>query len=207
MERVPSTGRRRRGGGALAAAPSAAAAPLTVAFGRELEVEIRGGAARASFAELCAQDVRGRALGAADYALASRVSALFLADIPVLGPTSRNEARRFVHLVDALYENNVRLYASAAAPPAELFAPLLAAAASTEAVDGAEVAVDGGLAARACVVERRRAAVDGGAPSFAVAPVGGAYERDGELSSFFTAKDEGFACRRTLSRLKEMCGT
>ena len=195
-------------GGALAAAPSAAAAPLAVAFGRELEVEIRGGAARASFAELCAQDVRGRALGAADYlALASRVSALFLADIPVLGPTSRNEARRFVHLVDALYENNVRLYASAAAPPAELFAPLLAAAASTEAVDGAEVAVDGGLAARACVVESGGAAVDGGAPSFAVAPVGGAYERDGELSSFFTAKDEGFACRRTLSRLKEMCGT
>ena len=149
----------------------------------------RSAAARArDFAELCAQDVRGRALGAADYlALASRVSALFLADIPVLGPTSRNEARRFVHLVDALYENNVRLYASAAAPPAELFAPLLAAAASTEAVDGAEVAVDGGLAARACVVESG-GAVDGGAPSFAVAPVGGAYERDGELSSFFTAR-------------------
>ena len=140
-------------------------------------------------------------------ALASRVSALFLADIPVLGPTSRNAARRFVHLVDALYENNVRLYASAAAPPAELCAPRRAAAASTEAVDGAEVAVDGGLAALDDAGAGGEASVDGDAPSFAVAPVGGAYERDGELSSFFTAKDEGFACRRTLSRLKEMCGT
>ena len=49
---------------------------------------------------------------------------------------------------------------------------------------------------------------DAGAASlpFSVAPVGGCYSVDGELASFFTAKDEAFMLRRTLSRLTEMCG-
>ena len=38
------------------------------------------------------------------------------------------------------------------------------------------------------------------------APVGGRYRVDGELASFFTAADEQFMVRRTLSRLVEMCG-
>ena len=42
------------------------------------------------------------------------------------------------------------------------------------------------------------------APSFAEAPVGGRYRVDGELASFFTAKDERFMLKRTLSRLTEM---
>ena len=41
-------------------------------------------------------------------------------------------------------------------------------------------------------------------PSFAEAPVGGRFRVDGELASFFTAKDESFMLQRTLSRLVEM---
>ena len=41
-------------------------------------------------------------------------------------------------------------------------------------------------------------------PSFAEAPVAGSYRVDGELAAFFTAKDEGFMLKRTLSRLTEM---
>ncbi len=76
-----------------------------------------GGAARAGFFDLC-----GRALGPADYlALAGAVRVLILEDIPQLGRSNYNEARRFVTLVDALYEARVRLICSAAAPPEMLY--------------------------------------------------------------------------------------
>ncbi|MFD1704860.1 cell division protein ZapE [Methylopila henanensis] len=75
------------------------------------------GVARASFADLC-----GKPLGAADYiALARRHHTLVLDDVPTLDETRRNEARRFMTLVDALYEHNVKLVASAEAPPDELW--------------------------------------------------------------------------------------
>jgi cell division protein ZapE len=77
----------------------------------------RGGVARAGFDDLC-----GRPLGPADYlALAEEVEVLILSDIPVLSRAQSNEAKRFVTLVDALYEARVRLVASAEAPPDALY--------------------------------------------------------------------------------------
>ena len=74
------------------------------------------GVARASFADLC-----GKPLGAGDYlALARAVRVLVLTDVPVLDRAHGNEARRFVTLVDALYEAGVRLIASAEAEPEAL---------------------------------------------------------------------------------------
>lgn len=86
--------------------------------GRELVIpEFRAGVGRISFAELC-----GRPLGPADYlALAEALEVLVLDDVPVLRPAQANEAKRFVTLVDALYEARVRLVASAAAPPESLY--------------------------------------------------------------------------------------
>jgi hypothetical protein len=79
--------------------------------------EYRNGVARASFADLCE-----RPLGPGDYlALAEAVDVLILSDIPVLTPAKSNEAKRFVTLIDALYEARVRLIASAAAPPQALY--------------------------------------------------------------------------------------
>ncbi|WP_085881610.1 cell division protein ZapE [Oceanibacterium hippocampi] len=73
--------------------------------------------ARFRFEELCA-----RPLGAADYlALAERYHSIVLTGIPKLGPEKRNEAKRFVTLIDVLYENRVNLIASADAPPAALY--------------------------------------------------------------------------------------
>jgi cell division protein ZapE len=75
------------------------------------------GVARASFADLCMQP-----LGASDYlALADRFHTLILDDIPVMNYARRNEARRFVTLIDSLYEAGVKLVASAEAAPAELY--------------------------------------------------------------------------------------
>ncbi|MDA0996603.1 MAG: cell division protein ZapE [Proteobacteria bacterium] len=75
------------------------------------------GAAFASFEELCAQP-----LGPGDFlAIAERFHTLFLDGVPKLGPANRNEAKRFVTLIDALYEAKVNLVCSAAVPPTELY--------------------------------------------------------------------------------------
>lgn len=71
----------------------------------------------ASFAELCE-----RPLGPADYlAIAGRFDVLLLAGIPGMNPTKRNEAKRFVTLIDALYEHKVKLICSAERPPEDLY--------------------------------------------------------------------------------------
>jgi len=73
--------------------------------------------ARAGFADLCAKP-----LGPADYlAIADAVDVLILDDVPALSRARNNEAKRFVTLVDALYEAKVRLIVSAAAEPDSLY--------------------------------------------------------------------------------------
>ena len=97
----------------------AAPAPVDVAVGsRTLHVPCAAGrVARFSFADLC-----NRPLGAADYlALTERFHTLFLDGVPVLAPNRRNEARRFMTLVDALYERRMMLFLSAAAPAERLY--------------------------------------------------------------------------------------
>ena len=75
------------------------------------------GVARASFYDLC-----GKPLGPADYlALADTARVLVLENIPQLGRSNFNEAKRFVTLIDALYEAKVRLICSAAAAPEFLY--------------------------------------------------------------------------------------
>lgn len=60
--------------------------------------------------------------GAVDYlALATHFHTLVVSGIPRLGPQNRNEAKRFVTLIDALYEHKATLVCSAAAPPEELY--------------------------------------------------------------------------------------
>ncbi|GAA6181566.1 cell division protein ZapE [Shimia sp. NS0008-38b] len=77
----------------------------------------RNGVARASFFDLC-----GKMLGPGDYlAIATAVKVLILEDIPTLSRNNFNEAKRFVTLIDALYEANVRLICSAAAEPEMLY--------------------------------------------------------------------------------------
>ena len=75
------------------------------------------GVAVFSFKRLC-----GEARGAADYlAIAQRFHTVIIVGIPVLGPEKRNEAARFVTLIDALYEHKVKLLAAADAEPAALY--------------------------------------------------------------------------------------
>jgi cell division protein ZapE len=75
------------------------------------------GAARFSFADLCEKP-----LGARDFlAIAGRFQTIFIDRIPVLDRAHRNEVKRFILLIDTLYDRHVRLVASAAAPPLRLY--------------------------------------------------------------------------------------
>lgn len=86
--------------------------------GRHLRVEREAaGVARFRFEELCA-----RPLGSRDYlTIAATFHTVILEDIPQLTPDKRNEAARFVALIDALYEARVKLVASAATEPEQLY--------------------------------------------------------------------------------------
>lgn len=87
-------------------------------LGRRIEFpHATGGLLRASFASLCSV-----ALGPNDYlALAERFHTVFLDGVPRLTPNRREEARRFVILVDALYEARTKLIVLAEAEPVKLY--------------------------------------------------------------------------------------
>ena len=91
---------------------------IEVGPGRRLHVpKSLKGVAVFSFKRLCAE-----ARGAADYlAVARRYHTVIIVGIPVMGPEMRNEAARFVTLVDALYEHKVKLLTAADAEPEQLY--------------------------------------------------------------------------------------
>jgi len=75
------------------------------------------GVARFAFAELCEQP-----LGTVDYlALAHKFHTILIDAIPVLAPAQRDVARRFVNLIDTLYDSRTGLVVSAAAEPGGLY--------------------------------------------------------------------------------------
>ena len=86
--------------------------------GRRLRFKARaGGVMREEFANLC-----GKALGPADYlAIARSFHTVMVDHIPELDTSKRNEAKRFVTLIDALYERKVKLIASAAVDPEAIY--------------------------------------------------------------------------------------
>ncbi|MFB0611563.1 cell division protein ZapE [Aurantiacibacter poecillastricola] len=93
-------------------------AELDVGGGRTLHVpKSLKGVAVFSFKRLCE-----RPRGAADYlAIAQAYHTVIVVGIPQMDRDMRNEASRFVTLIDALYENRVKLFATAAAEPEDLY--------------------------------------------------------------------------------------
>ena len=97
----------------------AAEAPaiLEVAGRETVIARTAGPLARETFANLC-----DRPLGASDYlALAARFDTLFLEDVPLLTPDRKDTAKRFVTLIDALYQAKTRLVVLAEAEPERLY--------------------------------------------------------------------------------------
>lgn len=93
--------------------------PSTIVVkGRKLEIKnAAAGVARFTFNELCANP-----LGAADYLeIASQYHTILIDGIPVLTEAKRNEAARFVTLIDTLYESKVKLVATADEQPHKIY--------------------------------------------------------------------------------------
>ena len=88
------------------------------AKGRVIRVpEAARGVARFSFRQLCEQP-----LGASDYLrIAREFHTLIIEGIPVMDYPQRNEAKRFIALIDTLYDNGVKVVASAQAEPSSLY--------------------------------------------------------------------------------------
>ena len=94
--------------------------PAAVSFrGRSIPVPLAvDRTARFSFTDLCEKP-----LGAADYLeILAHYDTLFIDHIPFLGAEKRNETKRFINLVDTIYDHRARLFASAAAAPENLLA-------------------------------------------------------------------------------------
>jgi cell division protein ZapE len=87
-------------------------------MGRKLHVpQAAHGCARFSFADLCEQP-----LGPPDYlAIAHNFRTVFVEHIPALGRERRNEARRFVLLIDTLYDARVRFVATSEEAPGGIY--------------------------------------------------------------------------------------
>ncbi|GIL54549.1 hypothetical protein Vafri_10294, partial [Volvox africanus] len=165
---------------------------VPVLFGRSLEVRRSspcGGAAWFGFGELC-----GRPLGPADYvALSQRFHTVFLEGIPAMSMQVRDQARRFITLVDELYNSRCVLVASAEVAPQELFA----------GAEGQEPILDlEGLQFETAVegARLRRDVMSGGG----VAPVAASPAALAAAMGALGGAEEQFAFRRAVSRLLEM---
>jgi cell division protein ZapE len=87
-------------------------------LGRALAIpEASDGVARFSFDDLCR-----RPLGSSDFlAIAQRFHTVLIDHIRIMSRDQRNEAKRFINLIDTLYDQRVKLIASAEAEPDKLF--------------------------------------------------------------------------------------
>lgn len=87
-------------------------------LGRQLHVPLAAGPlAMFTFRDLCSNP-----LSAADYLeICSQFDTIFIRDIPRLTLQSRTEARRFITMIDTLYDHRVKLICSAEVPPEQLF--------------------------------------------------------------------------------------
>ncbi|KAL3424613.1 AFG1-like ATPase [Phlyctema vagabunda] len=189
-------------------------------YGRQVPVpEHLAGVTSWKFPDLC-----GGSFGPADYiTLASTFHTLILDEVPILTLFQKNEARRLITLLDALYEARCKLIIRAEAGPDELFFPEIPQAAETEGDTNNEDAVypetfseiyqDQTSPFRPNIssyTDEPRTNYDPDEDSdFGPIPGKGneiGRQIDFGMTSSFTGEDERFAYKRARSRLWEMCG-
>ncbi|KAJ4826572.1 hypothetical protein Tsubulata_008522 [Turnera subulata] len=158
---------------------------IPVMFGRTLEApESCNGVAKFTFDYLC-----GRPLGAADYiAVAKNYHTVFISDIPMMSMQIRDKARRFITLIDELYNHHCCLVCSAASSIDDLFQGTEEGTLFDLESFQFETEIEGGKLRRDVLAEGNVGS--GGAPAGIV--------------SMLSGQEEMFAFRRAVSRLIEM---
>ncbi|KAI0630434.1 AFG1-like ATPase-domain-containing protein [Trametes polyzona] len=173
-------------------------------FGRVIHVPWSAGdICKFTFSELC-----DASLGPADYiTLASRYRTFVITSIPILKLSAKNQARRFISLIDALYEARCRILCLAEASPEELFFPDAPPEETAKAKDSHGPADDVDVMMAEAVGETqdvyRPNVASYDAPNMERERTPAAPLALDKLS-IFSGKDEQFAFKRALSRLLEM---
>ncbi|KAJ7745464.1 AFG1-like ATPase-domain-containing protein [Mycena maculata] len=162
-------------------------------FGRHLRVPwSSGGVAQFTFHELCDES-----LGPADYlTLAAHFHTIGISNIPVLKLAAKNQARRFISLIDALYEARCRVVCLAETKPEELFFP------DVPPDENLDVMLAESVSETREGYRPNVSAYDSPSMSRATGPSAKAMALD--TLSIFSGQEEQFAFKRALSRLIEM---
>ncbi|PKU84187.1 putative ATPase N2B isoform X1 [Dendrobium catenatum] len=158
---------------------------ISVMFGRVLMVpESCSGIARFNFDYLC-----GRATGAADYiAIARNYHTIFISDIPMMSMRIRDKARRFITLIDELYNHHCCLFCLADASIEDLFEGTDEGTLFDLESFQFETETEG--------VRLRRDVLTAGSVGLGPTSTG--------IASLMSGQEEMFAFRRAVSRLIEM---
>ncbi|CAL9145073.1 uncharacterized protein LOC135585758 isoform X2 [Musa acuminata AAA Group] len=169
----------RKAGGAITSTV------IPVMFGRCLEVpESCNGIARFNFEYIC-----GRPVGASDYiAVARHYHTVFISDIPVMSMRIRDKARRFITLIDELYNHHCCIFCLAACSIDDLFQGTDEGTLFDLESFQFETETEGG--------KLRRDVLAAGSVGLGPAPSG--------ITSLLSGQEEMFAFRRAVSRLIEM---
>ncbi|XP_010250073.1 PREDICTED: lactation elevated protein 1 isoform X2 [Nelumbo nucifera] len=161
------------------------ATTIPVMFGRTLEVpESCNGVARFTFEYLC-----GRPVGAADYiAIAKNYHTVFISDIPVMSMRIRDKARRFITLIDELYNHHCCLFCTVASSIDDIFQGTDEGTLFDLESFQFETEIEG--------TRLRRDVLAKGSVGSGGSPAG--------IASLLSGQEEMFAFRRAVSRLIEM---
>ncbi|KAJ7451753.1 AFG1-like ATPase-domain-containing protein [Mycena galericulata] len=163
-------------------------------FGRHFRVPwSSGGVARFTFQELCDES-----LGPADYlTLAAHFHTVGISNIPILKLAAKNQARRFISLIDALYEARCRVVCLAETRPEELFFPDVPPGENHDVMLAESVSeTQEGYRPNVSAYDSFEMSSNVGAPSNNPMAL--------DTLSIFSGQEEQFAFRRALSRLIEM---
>eukprot|EP01135_Chromosphaera_perkinsii_P001197 Nk52_evm8s161 gene=Nk52_evmTU8s161 len=163
-------------------------------YGRKISPDfVHGRLARFQFKNLCAKEY-----GPSDYlALCSKYHTIVVDSIPVLGIKQKDEARRFITLIDAMYESRVKFLCSASDIPEKLF--LLKRSDSDEESDG--------LASAKAVKKRtEELTTEDQMLLEMMGELGYDMKQRFHVSTIaiFTGEEEWFSFKRAVSRMKEM---
>ncbi|CCL98667.1 uncharacterized protein FIBRA_00669 [Fibroporia radiculosa] len=174
-------------------------------FGRKLFVPwSSGGVCKFAFVELCDES-----LGSADYmTIASTYHTVAITAVPILRLSAKNQARRLISLIDALYEARCRVICLAESQLERLFFPDAPSEAEHSHNHDPSRPPDVDVMMAEAVAETQElyrpnvASYD--APNMSEAPKAPSSPLALDTLSIFSGKDEQFAYKRALSRLREM---